>query len=154
MLNELDDYFAPPEPLDLGLRSAVKAGVTSSVRDLMHWGIENEVRHANIVAAGAYDFRRWFTKDMHIGGERSRLPLHDLANVTFRFFDQLWKRTHPGVTAAQFLDAVHIASPPTTREINDAWTLEIGSDEQAMAKNYEGSARTRKGADLGAKRPS
>ena len=37
-------------------------------------------------------------------------------------------------------------------EVDNAWELEIGGSDDALRKFYEGSARTRKGKDLGAKR--
>lgn len=137
------------EVLDLGLRTDVAAHVKRSVKTLMHMIIEDRIAHAECVAAGRFYFRAAFNKDMGPFFLNNRAGCDSLADITYNFFDQHWKRLYPGIPADKFLDSIEPVSAPTEREIDEAWELEIGSSESAMRGLYEGSARVRKGADLG-----
>lgn len=130
---------------------AAGAFVERSVKALMHQVLADAVYHAECVAAGPFRFRQAFTGDFGVYWGNARADCDRLADITFRFFEVQWRRRHPGVSAAQFLDRVEIVSPPTEAEIEDAWEIEIGSSDSAMRQMYEGSARHRKGRDLGAR---
>ncbi len=69
--------------------------------------------------------------------------------MVYRFCEVKWREKYPEYSATQFLNNVRIKTPPTEQEIEDAWEVEIGSSDAAMRQMYEGSARTRKGSDLG-----
>ena len=138
-----------------GLGLAIKGFVRTLMVDIC----ADRVTHAEVVAGGAFHFRRLFGKDMGPLFKHHRAPCDHLANVTFHFFVQTWDRRYlqqgspqyDGLTAQRFLDAICPISAPTEAEIEDAWELEIGSSDSALRRFYEGSARVRRGKDLGAR---
>jgi len=138
-----------------GLRGDVAAAVKTSVKGLMRQVIMDRLYHAEVVAAGPVAFRRGFVKEMGPAFGNARGPCGDLADVVHAFFVGVWRERYPEISASAFLDAVHVPIPETEKEreqaIEDAWEIEIGSSDAAMQQMYEGSARTRKGRDLGAK---
>lgn len=131
-----------------GLRSGLAAHVKQDVRRLMVEAMGDQLFHAEIVAAGVVNFRQAFAKDMGAFFDGNRGKCDDLAEAVFAFIRQMWTQKYR-YTPEFFLDKVEIPSPLTEAEIEAAWTLEIGSSESAMGTLYEGSARTRRGADLG-----
>lgn len=149
-------YATSLDQMQADTRTAVK----SNVKALMVDGLADRIMHAEIVAAGEFKFRWAFGKDMGAFFTGNRSKCDDLADVVFRFFRVKWVEhyetegmpKYDGLTPTQFLDHVEIITPPTEQEIEDAWELEIAGSESAMRTMYEGSARTRKGADLGSKK--
>ena len=135
-----------------GLQRAVAHRVYAAIRTLMVGVVGDAILHAEVVGAGAFKFRWAFAKDMGPSFRNNRANCDHLADIVFRFFEVQWRQRHPGVTPAMFLNGVQPVTPPTEAEIDDAWEIEIASDEASMKKHYEGSARTRKGKDLGGKR--
>ena len=137
-------------------RAAIAAEVRTNIKQLLVDAVHDKVGHAEAVAAGRFTFRDVFNTHMgsYFGKDRSNCD--HLADTVFQFIERQWSMKYPGLTPREFLDAVHVPSPLSEqeqqREIEDAWELEIMSDETSMRKHYEGSARTRKGKDLGAKR--
>jgi hypothetical protein len=115
----------------------------------------DRVFHAEIVAAGSFTWRRAFAKQFGAFYQGNRSQADHLADVCFTFIAKKWAQMYPDMSAQAFLDAVHVPSPlsekETEKEINDAWELEIGGTEAGMRQHYDGSARIRKGADLGHK---
>ena len=131
-----------------GLRADVASGVQRAVKELMVLTLGDQLLHAEIVAAGVFTFRAAFVKDMGPAFGNARGPCGDLADVIHQFFVTQWRLRYPNLSAYQFLDNDTVKAPPTDQEIEDAWEVEIGSSDSAMRQMYEGSARTRKGADI------
>ena len=127
-----------------------------NIRQLLIDAVHDKVGHAEAVAAGRFTFREVFTR--HMGGYfgNDRENCYHLADVVFQFIERQWSMKYPEMTPRQFLNAVHVPSPLSEkeheREIDDAWEIEIAGSEEAMRKHYHGSARIRKGKDLGARR--
>ena len=141
-----------PRPMDFGLRARAASDVKAAVRSLLREGLSDQMLHAEIVAAGRTRFREVFARDLGPVFGKHRGPCDDLAEVVYQFFVGQWRERSPTISAALWLDRVVVRSPPTEQEIEDAWEVEIASSDAAMRTLYEGSARTRKGGDLGAKR--
>lgn len=60
-----------------------------------------------------------------------------IADTVFRFFcDQFLKRVGPGVSAAAFLDAIEPITPPTQKEIDEAWEIDSASSEAGRRAFY------------------
>jgi hypothetical protein len=134
---------------DFGLRHDVGTLVKREVKRLMLDAIGDQLFHAEIVAAGRFHFRAAFSKQMGPAFNKHRAPCDELSDTVYRFLEVQWKQRYPDISAEMFLDHVEIKKGPTPEEIEDAWEVEIGSSEDAMRMNWEGSARTRKGKDLG-----
>ena len=134
---------------NLGVREQVSAHIKNAVRDLMLDAIGDQILHATILGAGRSHFRNAFAKDMGPFFLNHRGPCDTVADSLFRFFEVQWRAMYRDLTPTQYLDRVEIKNDtPTEQEIEDAWELEIASSERAMRQNYDGSARTRKGADI------
>lgn len=136
---------------EYGLRGEVASLVKREVRRLIFDALNDQLFHAEIVAAGRFTFRGAFTKQMGAAFAKQRGPCDDLADVVYQFLDAKWREKYPDMSAALFLDKVRIIAPPSQQEIDDAWELEIASDERTLNTYYEGSARVRKGTDFGAR---
>lgn len=114
----------------------------------MHQALADQLLHAEIVAAGKTHFRGPFVREFGSFFDGNRAQADHLADVVWQFFEGQWRTKYPQMSAEYFLDKVEIKTGPTDEEIENAWELEIGSSENAMRFMYEGSARTRKGADI------
>ena len=142
---------------NLGLRASVGDAIKLRVRELMTDVLDDRVFHAEVVASGAFHFRRGFGREFGALFLANRGGCDHLANVVYQFFETQWRAryqtegppSYDGLSAGQFLDAVVIKSLPTPAEIEESWQLEIASSEDVMTRFYEGSARTRRGSDLG-----
>ena len=127
----------------IGMRAAVAATIKHNVKDLLRQILAEEVLHAEVVAAGPVRFRTAFVKDMGGFFHNALAECDELANVVFRFAEVKWRDRHPPganrlpwgtpqETASAWLDAYAPVSPPTEAEIDEAWEIEIGSEDSAM----------------------
>ena len=128
-----------------GLRGEVRDHVKRSVRSLLVDILGDQLLHAEIAAAGAFRFPQVFAKDMAAFFRGNAIFCDQLADVVHAFACGQWRTRYPDLTPGQFLDRVRIVAPPTQQEIDEAWTVDIGSSEQAMRQYWDGSARTRTG---------
>jgi hypothetical protein len=135
-----------------GLRLDVAALVRDNVRQLLIDALHDQPGHAYAVASGQTYFREVFTREMGAFWGKDRAGADHLADTCWQFLETQWRRRYPGVSPTAFLDAISPKSPPTEAEIEDGWELEIAGSDNALRRFYEGSARTRKGRDLGGKR--
>lgn len=136
----------------LGTRGELKQLIDTNVKKVLRDALLDEEGHAIAVAAGPFHWRQVFGQAMGSLFDGNRSQCDDLANSTFHFLVGAWERRHPGVSASQWRDAYAPPSPMTEAEIDAGWELEIAGSESALKQMYEGSARTRKGNDLGSKR--
>ena len=139
------DFFT----FERAMQADAAAFLKKSVRKLLLDVLLDRIHHAEIVAAGVFRFRTEFIKDIGPVFGNKRAPADELANRVFTFFRVQWREKYPSVTPEMFLNRVNPVSPPTEKEIEDAWEVEIGSSDKAMRQLYEGSARHRKGSNLG-----
>ena len=113
---------------------------------------ESTVMLAYILASGRAHWRQRYMREFGFAFVGNVLGCHHLADRMFACFEEIWHKKHGETLPKTVLDRYPGApSPPTEQEIEDAWELEIMSDERNMAQNYEGSARVRKGAWLGSR---
>ena len=142
-------------------------GLGAAARQLLIDIPADELAHAEVVAAGAFQWRQQIARNLGVFFGNSRGRCDDFADVLFAFLRAKWREQHmaappgdalstgsvpisdPGLSAKAFLDHVEIYAEPTEAEIEDAWEVEIGSAEPVMRQMWEGSARTRRGKDLG-----
>ena len=138
-----------------GSREEMADAIKGDFRQLLVDVLHDKPGHAMAVAGGDFHWRAVFGKEYGACFEGNRGQCDTLADVLYRFICTSWRKKYPGESASAFLDAVHIPSPLSEKaqkeEIDNAWVLEIGGTEEGMRKHYEGSARTRKGKDLGSK---
>jgi hypothetical protein len=132
-----------------GMQGELASQIKLAIRQLMVEAVTDQLLHAEVVAAGPFEFRRVFNKDMGAMFGNSRGECDNLADLVYRFCEVQWRQKYLEYTATQFLNNVRIKTGPTAQEIEDAWEVEIGSSDVAMRTFYEGSCRTRKGRDLG-----
>ena len=143
---EFDTTWVPLLPADQ-MRQLAGSIVKANVTRILTNTLNDEPVHAEVVAGGEFHFRLLFGKHLGPFYQHSRANCDDLADVVFRKCRVSWSERHPGVSPEMFLDAYCPISPPTDLEIEAAWVREIGSSEDAMRTMYDGSARTRTGAD-------
>lgn len=143
-------------------RQGIKDAVKLECRQLMVDMLGDRVGHALMLAAGPFHWRQIFGRHMGWAYDGNRAGCDYLADVLFRFAERSWRDfyqtetregfpnpSYDGLSPQQLLDTVEYKSPPTQQEIDNAWEVEIAGDERAMRIHYEGSARVRKGNDLG-----
>lgn len=139
-----------------GNREEMADAIKDDFRQLLVDVLHDKPGHAMAVAGGEFHWRGVFAKEYGACFNGNRAQCDHLADVLYRFICTSWRKKYPGESARAFLDAVHIPSPLSEKaqeeEIDNAWELEIAGSEDAMQRFYEGSARSRKGKDLGAKK--
>jgi hypothetical protein len=125
-----------------------------AIQHLMVGIAASPIELMEVVAAGAQVFRNRFRREF-----RGLAVDDNVANSVFAFFCQkvcdIRMAEQAQQLAGQFLDDVEVNERrlPTAQEIEDSWEVEIHSSEEAMGLFYEGSARHRKGGNLGMKFP-
>lgn len=149
----IDLSMGVPLPSE-GLHQAVAFDVKLEMRQLIIECISDKVGHAWTVASGPVCWRDLVMKEFGPMFGNNRVFCHEFANTSFECIRRAWiDKYGRGYTPGEFLDAVHIPKPLSAKEqeaeIDDAWEIEIGSDQRSMEANYEGSARVRKGPWLG-----
>jgi hypothetical protein len=142
---------APIDAMPTGIdRDSVAALVKANVKQILADALGDKLGHAYAVACGQFHFREAFMREMGAFFQGNRAQGDHLANLMFGFLQEQW-RTHYPYSAGEFLDAVHVETPLSERqqeqEIEDAWEINIASDERSMQQHYYGSARYRKGRD-------
>ena len=135
----------------VGMREDTRLALRMAVRTLLLDLMSSEELHAEAVAAGPFRWRQAFTKALGHFYKNSREGCDNLANRLYADLSIEWDLRHPQQDAREWLDQYAPVSPLTQQEIDDAWELEIAGSETALRAFYEGSARIRKGADLGAR---
>lgn len=139
-------------------REDMSHAVKHELRQIVVDCVFDKADHALAVASGPSMWRNVFQQQFGVFWEGNRGQADTVADALFRTIREIWDHRYPGEDPGKFLDAIHIPSPLSEREqqreIDDAWVLEIASDEHSMAKHYEGSARVRTGAYLGGKQTS
>lgn len=82
---------------------------------------------AYILAAGRALYRVNFLREFQsFKGLDRQMP-----ELLWRLFLHTWQQRYGGTRPGQYLDAVHIVTPPTDKEIEDAWVWESASSDEA-----------------------
>jgi hypothetical protein len=85
----------------------------------------------SIVAGGPQQWRNTF---LH---ECRGLAVDDhVADMVFRFFCERVREMYGGAPAGLVLDSLEVSSPPTQREIDDAWEVDSQSSEDGRRYFY------------------
>lgn len=139
-----------------GSRESMAQLVADDLKQLLVDMFHDKVGHAMAVAGGKFHWRAAFSKEYGACFEGNRGQCDTIADTLYDSLVKVWQNKYKGESAGQFLDAVHIPRPLSEKEwqeeVDNAWELEIAGSEEGMRKFYEGSARVRKGKDLGGKK--
>lgn len=145
------DVFARRVAMSDALGNAVKR----ALKDMLN-AITTDLLLLHLVAAGGkFNFRKHLFAALEpLGSKQRSFPVDDtVVNLLWERINQVVLERNPEIAdlppkeiAFKWLDSyVPPPTPPTDAEIDQAWTHEIASSEEAMRQMYEGSARTRKG---------
>jgi hypothetical protein len=105
----------------------LKAHTNGWVRSIMLGIAANPIVLLETVAAGPFQFRVRFIRE---GLSLGMAVDETVANAVFHFFsEQVVKRY--GQTAGRVLDQLDIRTPPTEKEIEDAWVHDVESSYDA-----------------------
>lgn len=139
-----------------GSRESMAQLVADDLKQLLVDMFHDKVGHAMAVAGGKFHWRAAFSKEYGACFEGNRGQCDSIADTLYDSLVKVWENKYKGESVSKFLDAVHIPKPLSDKEwqeeVDAAWEIEIAGSEDAMRKFYEGSARVRKGKDLGAKK--
>jgi hypothetical protein len=89
-----------------------------------------------VVAKGPAEWRRHFVREFRAGKGRPLAELDHLADLVFHFFCRVHIWRYGPVSAGAVLDKVEEITPPTAREIADAWEVDSGSSEEGRRYFY------------------
>lgn len=131
-----------------------KQQVSAILRHLLTQYVHDELALAGLIADGKGKWRGEILRELRGIVRGNEASLDGLIESSWRFLNASFERRNPNLdlSAGTLLDAVvPPPSAPTQKEIDEAWTLDIASSDEAMREHYEGSARTRTGSDLGLK---
>lgn len=104
-----------------------------AVRELMFRIAGDPVMLLETVAGGAQKFRIDLLRNF-----RGLAVDETLADKIFYFFCKRVEKEYGSTPASQVLDAVEIVSPPTEKEIEDAWVHDWShSDPEAVRQFYK-----------------
>lgn len=135
------------------MATAIGNDLKQLIVDICH----DKVDHAFMLASGLEHWRIVFSREYRALWEGNSAQCDNVAETIYHLVKRAWFTMYPHERPNVFLDSVHVASPLSDKEqqkeIDDAWEIEIGSDQRSMEQNYEGSARVRKGPWLGSRRP-
>ena len=146
-----DPTMLEPKSLE-DMRADLKMVIKANFRQILVDALADKVGHAMAVAGGIEHFRIAFGRAMGTFFTGNLAKCDDLAEVGWRFLQHEWSAKYKEYSAGQFLDMVHVESPETDKEfeqaVEDGWELEIGGSSDALKQFYYGEQRVRKGADI------
>jgi hypothetical protein len=91
---------------------------------------------AEVVAGGPTHWRKVFSQAFRAG---KGLPIHEvdkIADGLFLFFSNVYLWREGSLSPAEFLDKVEESTPPTEKEIAEAWEIDSGSSEEGRRYFY------------------
>lgn len=62
----------------------------------------------------------------------------DMSDMLWTLFQQTWNQRYPHTRPSAYLDSLHVVTPPTQKEIDDAWVHESASSDDG--RRYFGVA--------------
>lgn len=115
-----------------GERERMKAFTLNAIQSTMLNIAGDTPTLLEVVAGGQFRWRHTFARAF------AGLPVDDqIALAMFAFFcDQVERRFGHAMRAAEMLDALEVAAPPSQREIDDAWEVESFSSEEGRRYFY------------------
>lgn len=113
------------------IAATIKRAVKNEVRRMMNRIVKDPVMLLEIVGRGQFEWRQAFLREFKSLGVDE-----NIANALYFYLVERAKSTFPGLTPHQALDALHVESPVTDKEIDDAWVIESSSSEEGRRFFY------------------
>jgi hypothetical protein len=87
--------------------------------------LADDMLHALIVAGGHFNYIGTFMREFRSmkGADR------EMGEMLWSLFVDQWKEKHGRLHPGRFLDAIEQHTPPTDKEIEDAWEVDSASSE-------------------------
>jgi len=100
----------------------------------MEMVLADQMLHALIVAGGRVNYIQTFLREFRsmAGADRA------MAEMLWSLFLDQWKAAHGRLHPKTFLDAIEQHTPPTAKEIDDAWVVESASSDEGR-RYFEGT---------------
>jgi len=94
----------------------------------------DDILHALIIGGGHQNYLNTFLREFHSmkGADR------DMAEMLWSLYLDQWRAKHGRVPPKTFLDAIEQHTPPTDREIEDAWEVASASSDEGK-RYFEGT---------------
>jgi hypothetical protein len=94
----------------------------------------DDILHALILGGGKLNYLNTFLREFRSmeGADR------DMAEMLWALFLDQWQTKHGRLHPKTFLDAIEQHTPPTDKEIDDAWEVESASSDEGR-RYFEGS---------------
>ncbi len=108
----------------------LKQQTRTQLRLLMNNCLANPVLLLETVGRGQFEWRRALLKNF------PGLVDEAIANALYAYLAHAASKQFPGLTPSQALDALSPVSPPTDKEIDDAWVVESTSSEEGRRYFY------------------
>lgn len=110
--------------------AVIKRLARQQVRLLMNNLLADPVLLLEAVGRGQFEWRRQLLKNF------PGLVDDNVANALYLKLDHEARQRFPGLSPKQALDALTPITPPTDKEIDEAWVVESGSTEEARRWFY------------------
>ena len=144
----MPDVFSRTSPTLQDLRAALLL----ALRDYALETTTDEVKHAQQLVMGILNYKANFVKLLRTQFSQQGVPVEriddidQIAHRTYIWLELSWGRQHLVETPRQYLDRYQPLDPgPSNEEIEKSWEIDIGSSDDYMRKQWDGSARHRKG---------
>jgi len=94
----------------------------------------DDMLHALIVAGGRFNYLTTFLREFRSmeGADR------EMAEMLWSLFLDQWKAKHGRLHPKTYLDAIEQHTPPTAKEIDEAWVVESASSDEGR-RYFEGT---------------
>lgn len=112
------------------LAAVLKRDIKREIRLLMNNLLANPIALLEAVGRGPFEWRRQVMKNF------PGMLDENAANALYAKLDHEARQQFPGLTPSQALDAVAPITPPTDKEIDDAWEIDSSSTEEARRWFY------------------
>ena len=108
--------------------------VMRHVQRHMEQVLGDELLHALVLAGGHFNYIQTFLREFRgmTGADR------EMAEMLWSLFLDQWKAQRGRLHPARFLNAVEQHTPPTAKEIEDAWVVESASSDEGR-RYFEGT---------------
>lgn len=86
----------------------------------------DDLLHAAVIGGGKQNYLNTFLREFHSmkGADR------DMAEMLWALFLDQWRTRHGRLHPKAFLDRVEQVTPPTEKEIDEAWEVESASSDE------------------------
>jgi hypothetical protein len=106
------------------------------VQQHMETVLADDMLHALIVAGGHFNYISTFLREFRgmTGADR------EMGEMLWSLFTSQWLAKHGRLHPKTFLDAIEQHTPPTAKEIEDAWEVESASSEDGR-RYFDGTLK-------------